>query len=827
MTPRRALFIVFTIIAIATALYLLIPSGVELKTFSTPKSETRESPSRLSANANAPKEINPPPPDPIRTLASSERTRQTGNIAMAKGKFINSDGAPIAGVRVARAADNVGWVYGQPPAPKPATDSFIVNSNDRGEFVWSDELNETESEWGHGIRHLVAIADGHARAAFDVSLTLKEPAQIATIQLAPGGDLSGIVVNSASDGVKNAVVHVFTDIPAFDDEETITLFGTNASAFVATRTDEKGYFTIPGAVAGNLRILAFADDTNFSCSPVIPLAAGGAVTNIKLTLQPSTTAIEGEVRAPDGTPCEAELQYNPPSYYFSRTEKNGKFKFRPSNRRPSRLEAADFDHKYGTGVVENVAMGSKNVIIQLTPPRILEIEVTGDLGETIERSLVRAQTADKHQIFGFLPKPSETSRGIIKITIPNRTFYVSASAPEYEPGMLGPFEPKDCPSKVSIQLKKLSYLRGRVVAGGKPAAGASVELYYFAGGAKGEEPFVRRAGERTPVKTDANGEFQLLPNNFVHNIYLRATLCPDPSLADIDQKLIKKYPDFADGWAGPFTYDRTTPLKEIVIQLPEGGALAGKVTFPSQTFPPGLIIIASRRDEHPRSSFLAPDGSYQILRMTPGKYSVHLITNQLYISDYNIDDGPFVEVADGKLTRHDIHLEDGAEPRMDGFIQIGSWKFINSEVVVEEYDSQMRRADSYKTRTDATGAFNVLLTNAGQHKVSLEERIAGEYTIHLEDYIHIYPFGPTHWRRDVRAGRVAGRVEYGTGGKTTTVQYIYQSDRLWISGEIKTDGDGSFTMDPVPAGKLDFFRSFDKHVEVLVAPGETATVSIP
>lgn len=839
MRPRRRLFLMLLFVtAAALGVYYTISRNTNESIRNNPsRAESSASPSSENALAAQTQDS-----ADYNTKRISTDSRFDRKPARAAGRFVDSAGRPVANVSIWRLLPESPLDKKQ-SAPEPDRSEPTVKSNDRGEFVWSENLTDWESNSIFMIpRTLVAMRAGFERVQFEASLREGETTQIRDITIPPGGELSGIVTNSAAAPIEHAVVHIYNNSKAFDDEGDIRLFGAGRLPVIATTSDKNGNFTIAGVGAGELRAVAFRDGTNYSFSPPLLLTGGGNITDIKLILEPASpeASIEGEVRAPDGSPCEAIVSAvaNFDGIYQYKTDRSGKFSHKLRSFQPWTFTARDANNKIGYGKVEKIKPGARNVIIQLSKSRMIEFECKSDSGELLVSA--RAALAGGIHYFEYDAVGAESLApgGILQIAAPPGEFVLRLDADGYEPVELRDLDSATMPERTTVIFTKRHPIRGRVFADGAPRAGVKIKLYGEMDGRFVCEGFRLRVfpSIRTDaVVSDANGKFTIFPDGPYPLAYLRASASPVRDIGDYDVEKVKNYPAFADAEVGPFLYDPKTGVDDITIHLTTGGRLTGKVILPDGIRPGTFLIVASRGDRSCR--FARPDasGNYQIDRLTPGRYVIKASTddfltlpyywNSRFVEPAVDEDSSICEVRDGEASIYNIDLRDGIAPKVEGILQFGSVTFSEGTVRLQTPFDDPNFSPPV-ARLNSDGSYQITAPAMRAYYLLFSTKLPNGENIKINDCVALFAAGTAIHNIIIPAGRVEGRLAPGIDPAKSKIEYSFRGEVYSISAGVAVAADGTFVIDPAPAGKLIISRPYESQVDVQVEAGKTATVEV-
>src|SRR4029079_14241954 len=89
----------------------------------------------------------------------------------------------------------------------------------------------------------------------------------------------------------------------------------------------------------------------------------------------------------------------------------------------------------------------------------------------------------------------------------------------------------------------------------------------------------------------------------------------------------------AEGWSlaelSPLDVDPATGVDGLKIDLVRGGTIEGKVLVAPGRAPAGVGVGIHRHDGKPRTQRIGPDGTFRLDHLTPGKYLVQRVDEEL------------------------------------------------------------------------------------------------------------------------------------------------------------------------------------------------------
>jgi hypothetical protein len=290
-------------------------------------------------------------------------------------------------------------------------------------------------------------------------------------------------------------------------------------------------------------------------------------------------------------------------------------------------------------------------------------------------------------------------------------------------------------------------VRGQVRANGEPVANATVTLFEMADATTRivQNGFLRRLhpSPEDTATTDAQGFFQLDPSR--------------PGDKDVDrffQRDAKTARSFAilceaEGWSlgelSPLDVDPATGIDGLKIDLLRGGTIEGKVLVAPGRQPAGVVVGINRHDGKPRTQRIGPDGTFRFERLTPGKYLVERVDEEIRAgsSSTSWSSGDTIRteyptncsVEDGGTTRFDVDLRDDApcvlvaKVRVNGAPATG-W---TASVAGEERNHTRQTPGG---GVDSTGELRVEVRDPGKYVLTLLPPDASEVDFELPLDLH-------------------------------------------------------------------------------------------
>jgi len=554
-------------------------------------------------------------------------------------RFVDEAGLPVAGVRVTA-------------LERDERAREVSGADGRVEFAVHRALPQPRG-WSQEFR---AERAGFATVSLTATLTEGAAAHLGDVVLAPGSVVYGRVVTPDGRGVAGALVRTST-APAperEDDSERELRYGPEGWDGPTVASNDDGSFALAGVPPGPQRLWAKAAGTRFAQSAEFTVVLGEDMYGVDLTLEPWHRAdhIRGRVVGPDGEPVGgAGIAYSMrgEGRGFSSSlsaDAGGTFELLIPYSGAYRFTASDPEKRWADGVARDVRPGAE-IVIELAEIHWIEVTAATLDGEPIERFAVKVENVDG--TYAHWDPLGDRPGGTARMSAPPEEFQVTLEAPGYASASRGPFGSGAVPDRLDFTLERAPCLIGRVLASGKPIAGARVEL---------------RDSHRT-TDVVCNG-FPILMES--HGS------ASDTSGEDGSFELpIAESGEFfvyakADGWVGVFT----GPLRleagmapaAIELSLAEGGTIEGRVLVAEGKQAAGVIVGASCGDGLGRTQRAGPGGSFRFEGLTPGMWQVvrrdaEIDPNSSTTSYAGSRSEPIqwdCEVFDGRVTWFDLDL---------------------------------------------------------------------------------------------------------------------------------------------------------------------------
>lgn len=505
-------------------------------------------------------------------------------------------------------------------------------------------------------------------------------ADLGDFRLGTSGVLFGTIVDTKGRTIEGAVLHagasVFTENP---DE----MFFTGPSPGVErpqTISGPEGEFELSGfeamltnGTAASVRIWAHAAGKLWTVTEPFSVVPRGQVDVGRIVLDevPPEHRIEGIVIRPDGLPATgARIDFmstgRPVSGHVDADE-NGSFQITARKDYTLDLVARDAEGEFGMSSTRSPERG-EFVELLLTERRSIAVSVVDTGGEPISDAHLRFVQAEGNSPMddggGLVPGNDweyTDEAGHIDMEVPGGNVVVWARRIRSGSVKMGPFNRKTAPETLTIVMARGAELTGRVLAYGVPVEGARVAAM------RRHESFVSMTGG--------------FPNRYPNGVSTVATDAEGRFVAPLrsDWSKVGVLGSIAGMATGEIMLDVEPgeSVRDLVINLTEGGVIEGAVTPPPGMEAAGLFIAASRGDGLPKSAIVDANGRYRLEGLTPGEWRVEgrlraVRTEMLSISRHPDDVvyRPNVVVRDRKTVKFDVDMSELGDVEVHGQLRI-------------------------------------------------------------------------------------------------------------------------------------------------------------
>ncbi len=503
---------------------------------------------------------------------------------------------------------------------------------------------------------ITAHVDAHRRGLGSVRVTTSlrsgEISHLGDVVLGPGAELRGRVVDARGAPVSNAQVGLLSS--AFELRDPVGLRRSGDEAFEQepdVRTDDEGRFQFEGVGPGGWRVWAHAEGLRYAWSELFestpPLAI--ELAELVLTEFEQRDRIAGQVLGPRGEPLSdvrVHAGFVAGSVEGARSllsGADGRFEFVVDSDAVYRFIVLSPDGTLGAAHAEGVQPGTLDLVLQLSDPSWIELDVTASDGSRPRGASVKL-VEPTQLYYDARGAVGVVHDGRLRVAEPAFAFQLHVSAPDFQRVVLGPYEPGAAPSPIRVVLEPLPRLRGVVRGAGRAIGGASIQpLSALEEGAIELNTFsvrMMRSSLQQSVSAD-DGSFVIEGGG---EVWLRVT-------AD----------GFAPALAGPFRVGASSAPFEI--ELGRGGGIEGRVVRADGSAAEGAIIGLSCGDGAGFTLRAGTAGFYRAEGLTPGPWQVlprHEELRPENSSLRQLPGGAAIEwscrVREGEVTRFDVVL---------------------------------------------------------------------------------------------------------------------------------------------------------------------------
>lgn len=519
-------------------------------------------------------------------------------------RFVDAQKNPVGGVEVKLRVQDRRESLG-----KSAPDGALVV-----EIPW------TWPEEEHGFE-AIAEAPGFQLETISGKMLRGIELDLGDIVLEPGASASGRVFDRDHEPVAGATVRAIPDRTAGR--------ALKKGAIVAT-TDEQGRYQVFGLSPGKLRVWARHERTRWKSLPELEVKPGDALVDLDFMLEPlpEDQIVSGTVVDANGKPVAgAELRTlirepDGPTKIPAQAiaDDQGRFDLYLPDRPDTAflIDVEDPAGRCGEVSYADAVPGDRAVQIVLPELKSIALEVKDASGKPIEEFgwALRFQRARG----GALEEVPDARHpgGIAQLRAPGREFTLVLRSRLHAPKDFGPYDPQSLPPKISASLDKLPGISGRVTSGGKPVAGAFVQVVRPDAtplASTSIEGFSKLVAPVIGVHTtaDAEGRFELPLARSAGEVRVRA---------------------WARGHCEALSNPAWSGSHDIAIELGRGGTISGRVTLPEGADPTGLQVEAYRdraSNEYGTNKTqrirvpIGEDDTYRIDHAAPGAWLVRAV----------------------------------------------------------------------------------------------------------------------------------------------------------------------------------------------------------
>ncbi|HEX6885028.1 MAG TPA: sigma-70 family RNA polymerase sigma factor [Planctomycetota bacterium] len=580
-----------------------------------------------------------PAPVPAEPAPAADARPTQGTLAM---RFVDAQGAPWSGVEV---FPRGGEAERRTSGPDGRVELAVKPYGDGG-------------EWGVA---LLAQREGCATRLLRATATLGRTTDLGDVVLVPGSRLEGRVLDEQGLALEGATVGLAAvELPEGSgdgpplDEGYLRRHGSEGferERTVASGPD--GTFELTGVPAGRHRLWAHAPSMRHGWTEPFEVRAGEDLFALELRLPAllATDRITGIVLDPSGEPLggarlmSTYLHEHESGSTTSNVGDDGRFDLVLRRETRYSFVASDREGRYADAYAWDVTPGTRELELRLGEVRTFEALVRDEEGRPLEGCRFKTSMEVGGAMTSSDGRPQVREPGLYALVLPSIPFQLVVEADGYQPATFESLRPESVGARLEVVLTRAPRLAGRVVADGKPVAGARVTLHRaVVADSYWRDGFycLYRPEAADQATSDADGRFTLTCKQ-PGPVWVRAT---------------------SAGWTaadlGPLQPDAAGELR---IELTGGGSIEGRVLLPDGADAEGVVVGISRGDGHPRTLRAGPEGRFRFDHLVPGRWQVQRCESELDPSTVTtMSDSTPVEiewsctVEPGRVTRFDLDL---------------------------------------------------------------------------------------------------------------------------------------------------------------------------
>lgn len=722
-------------------------------------------------------------------IESAEPEAPIGRSAGIDGVFVDSQGEPIAGVRLTPTDLGSGPFVQMlvnnlfPDRPSATDGTFQIDVS-----VGPGVMKRIASLTGASIDSRVSLgfrAEHEDFEATDFTLILVdgERTDFGRKMLFRPTHVEGRVVGE--DGLPIAGAKVAITTPPFPASRASARSSGPRYAEFRGGTDAEGRFRVI-APRGLVRVWAGSDRHSYGWRHA-RVEEGGVVDigNLKLELRPTEEesgnySLFGVVLTPTGEPVpNASLSMRSSASNITMfADDRGEFVLpcidRENEADPVSIWAVDQARRWGTRVVtwDDPVEGTRLEVI-LNEPESIRIQVNGPTPAELEQAQVTWE-ARGWPVFG---KRVPGTADVFEIERPVLGLPVHIKVEGYVGAKIEAVAGEPFPDESQIQLYPRRGVSGQILSDGEPVVGADLILHRVGPGLRGLvngffTQYSPRWG-RFDRQTDADGRFELYPEEAGRYVVLAV----------------------ADGYASTLSEEIEFRFEEapepVTLTLTQGGVVEGRVTALDSATPIiGTVVGLNSFDGRPRTVRVGADGRFRFDNLRPGGWTISIrqevvdpSSGTTSVLPHLVAPEPNIWVEDGRVEEVVIAIDRvRIEGQVVGIEDLLGWSWRlqdprNRDVLAEGF-------------FEAEGTWEAALAFA--QPVELEIRApGGEFGNFSWKTTRAAEEGSHSWRIDLSVGPLVGRV--------TNLQEV--RGRLELSGRA-ADGDVVVVVDLDAEGRF-------------------------
>ncbi len=648
-------------------------------------------------------------------------------------------------------------------------------------------------------------AAGFATRFLEARLPAQGTANLGDVILQPGGSVRGRVFGP------NGVPYPGASVAVTQPDLRVSLEAARrngpsdtpflAGVFLDGVSGDGGRFEIAGVGLDPVRVWAGAEGMRYAVSPPIEVRERQATDEIELHLEPirSDDRITGIVLSPEGEPVPharvsgMERSGGGMTSFAVLADASGRFEIAAKEHHVYDLSAGDPEDRWASVEAGGVRPGTHDLELVFQEARWIAVRVHAEDGVPIEEYELRAQKEDGDEI-GWAKKEPR-SAGFGRLRAPSVPFFVCVDARGFAPVEEGPFQPEAAPETLEFELLPEPGVRGRVLAGGEPIAGARVALHDAEPGSRIEhQGYPSLVSPRASDKTSADAE-----GRFVLRLRQRGTFV-----------VRAEAEGYAASDSGPLELDPQTGRTDLELVLGRGGALEGRVLMAAGRDPAGVIVALNRGDAFPRTVRTDEEGRFGFERLTPGPWQ--LSRGRMEVSpkgggsSFSAAKTPTVipfncTIREGETTYQDLDLRNWEPSELSGLLLVNGAPAKDWSVSAWPGAKESMVGTPPSTSTATDGSFALTLDEAGALRLSFSPPAEMDAQGRIDVLTELHP-GANEWHADFAMGRLSGRCLSPISADEQSLFYSTAegvTPSCWLP--ILPDEQGLYVLPFVPAGK--------------------------
>ncbi|MFT5464161.1 MAG: protocatechuate 3,4-dioxygenase beta subunit, partial [Planctomycetota bacterium] len=710
-------------------------------------------------------------------VTTEDRPGPQQPVASLSGRCINGQGVALDGVKILDRDKRT-----------------VARSSDDGSFRFDVDLQDRQSL----TRRFSFEREGSGRRELQVTLRAGQETSCGDVILALGGRIFGRVVDLDGRGLEGVSIRVEE---VTGNSHSSRFYGPG-NPIAKTTSLADGTYALEDVAPCDLRLWAGGGTWVWDTTEILELAPGGDVNagDLEVLLLEPKDTIELTVVDPDGEPIpQANVSYaydisGQSGSGSSTTNNQGRLRHFTDPRAPFTFRASDPAGRYRPVTAIDVEPGTHDLVMRLGKKEVIQLLVKDETGDPVEAFSVMLQTGGDSLGSSFKPPGDGTlAIGVVEIMLPEEFFSLTVSAPGHRLEVLDNLDPATVARELEVELHALPGIHGRVLADGKPIAGAKVSLHEVVGSTGRVSvngfPCVTKQSQEARATTDEEGRYSL-------------------TLRESGEWVVRAMAtNYAPGETPAQVYAQDIGAQGLDIEMTTGGSIVGHILVLGGEEVSGRIVGFSRGDGFGFTMRTDANGEYRAEGLTPGNWQVVQrqeevrtnFTNSSYSSGTDALVIPWnCRVFAGEETRFDLDLRDLAMVTLAGSFGIEGASTRGWRVSMSAIDDQALET-VYKDVLDVDGSFRLTANEPGNYRVS----ITGEL---FDTYFHANRNVALGERENelvttMKSGTIRGHVPPAQFDEQAEIYITSVSNEGWtINSGIRPNGEGEFTLEHFPAG---------------------------